>query len=259
FIALIWALSFFVFKIGELKIRLKNFIPDLSIISRIIMLGLSPAITESAFAFFMLLFYRALALHGGDLAISAMGIFMGLDSLLFLPVLGIGEAVQPLFGYNFGAMLFRRVESALKTALILACGYLLGSAFAVCFLAEYMIKMFTYDEQLINIAATGMKISYAGVIFVGITIVANSYLQGTGHARLSLFSTLSRHLLFLIPSILILPEYLGLIGVWASFPVIDLCGGALSVVFLLYLHYNKRKEGRVLPQIEREISRANGL
>jgi putative MATE family efflux protein len=235
FIALIWALSFFVFRIGQLRVHLKNFIPESSIILRIFMLGLSPAITEAAFAFFMLLFNRALALHGGDLAISAMGIFMGWDSLLFLPVIGIGEAVQPIFGYNFGAQLYRRLDSALKTAIALACGYFLCSMFIVLFFTEYMVRMFTYDPELINISVTAMKIGYSGVIFVGITIVANNYLQGIGRAKLSIFLTLCRHLFFLIPSILILPELFGLMGVWACFPVIDLCGGLVSIVLLLYL------------------------
>ena len=243
FIALVWALSFFVFRIGELRVHFKNFIPELSIFLRIFVIGLSPAVTESAFAFFMLLLNRALAFHGGDLAISALGIFMGWDSLLFLPVIGIGEAVQPLFGYNFGARLFHRVDAALKTALTLACGYFLCSAFVVCFLTEYMVRMFTSNQELINISVVGMKVSYAGVIFVGVTIISNSYLQGTGRAKLSIFLTFCRHLLFLIPSILILPEYWGLMGVWASFPVIDLCGGLVSVGVLYYLHNNRVESG----------------
>ena len=236
FISLLWVLSFFAFKMGELRIHLKNFIPDFSITLRIFMLGLSPAITEFAFVIFMILFNRALAFYGGDLAISAMGIFMGWDSLLFLPVIGIGEAVQPLFGYNFGAMLFRRVETALKTALALGCGYFLCSAFVVRFFAEHMVRMFTSDPRLIDITVTGMRIGYAGVIFVGITIISNSYLQGIGRAKLSILLTLSRHLLFLIPTILILPKYLGLMGVWGSFIVIDFCGGLMSVILLLYLN-----------------------
>ena len=235
-IVFIWVLSFFIFKTGDLRIHFKNLIPEYSIILRIFMLGLSPAILEFGFAFFMLFFNRALALHGGDLAISALGIFMGWDSLLFLPVLGIGEAVQPLFGYNFGARLFNRVEAALKTALALACGYFLCSTFVVRFFAEPMVRLFTSNQELIDIAIIGMKISYAGVVFVGISIVTNSYLQGLGRARLAIFLTLSRHLLFLIPTILILPNYWGVMGVWGSFPVIDLCGGTLSVVLLLYLN-----------------------
>jgi len=236
FISLIWVLSFFIFKIGELRVHLKNFIPDISIFLRIFMLGLSPAITESAFALFMLLLNRSLALHGGDLAISALGIFLGWDSLLFLPAIGIGEAVQPLFGYNYGAAFYHRVEATLKTALALACGYFLCSTFVVCFFTEYMVRMFTYDQELINISVVGMRISYAGVVFVGVTIIANSYLQGIGRDKLSIFLTLCRHLLFLIPSILILPMFWGLMGVWACFIVIDLCGGLVSVALLLYLH-----------------------
>jgi putative MATE family efflux protein len=247
-IAFAWVLSFFVFRKGDLRVYLKNFIPELSIFLRIFMLGLSPAIMESGFAFFMVLFNRALALHGGDLAVSAMGIFMAWDSLLFLPVIGIGEAVQPLFGYNYGAQLFHRVEAALKTAITLACGYFLCSLFVVYFFTEHMIRMFTYDQTLIDMSVVGMKISYAGVIFVGISIITNSYLQGLGRARLSIFLTLCRHLLFLIPVILILPRFWGLMGVWGSFPVIDLCGGVLSMTLLLYI--NRRRSAFPFPYID---------
>ena len=239
FISLIWVSSYFIFKIGDLRIHLRNFIPKYSIFLRIFMLGLSPTIMESGFALFALLFNRALAFHGGDLAISAMGIFMGWDSLLFLPALGIGEAVQPLFGYNYGAKFFHRVKHALKTAIAMASTYFLCSLFIVYFFAEQMVRMFTNNHELIEMTIIGMKISYAGVIFVGISIITNSYLQGLGRARLSVFLTLCRHLFFLIPTILILPQYWGLMGVWGCFPVIDLCGGLLSVVLLLYLQFKK--------------------
>lgn len=237
-VSFFWVMGFFILKKGEIGIKLKYIYPNLSILSKIAMLGIAPFFTEISFSVFMLLFNRAISFYGGNLAMSALGIFMGWDSLLFLPALGIGEAVQPIFGYNYGAGLFSRVTEALKSAIVLACGYLLGSMFVVYFFAKYMVSMFTSDLVLIDIAVNGMTISYAGVVMMGIVIITGSYLQGLGRGKTLLFLTACRHFIFLIPTILILPRFLGLNGIWAAMPLVDFFGGLLSITMLLYL--NKR-------------------
>ena len=228
-----WVASFYVRRQGVLAFRLRNCVPKLSIQSRIVPLGLSSCLSELSFTIFFVFFNRALRTHGGDIAVSAMGAFTGWDSLLFLPVIGIAEAVQTIFAYNYGARLMHRVLSALKWALALGEGYFILSAGAVYFWARAMVGMFSTDPELIRIAASGLRISYAGVCFVGMALIGNSFFQGLGRARVSLFLSLCRQFLFLIPPILILPGLFGLRGVWFCFPSVDIGGGLLAMFFLL--------------------------
>ncbi|MDR1978737.1 MAG: MATE family efflux transporter [Synergistaceae bacterium] len=232
-IAAAWVVSFYFRRLGVLHFSAKNLVPQLSLLKQTLPLGLSSFLMEVSFTLFFILFNRALVLYGGDLAVSAMGAFMGWDSLLFMPVIGIGEAVQTLFAYNYGARLMQRILQILKYALILASTYFLCSASSVYLWAEKMMRLFTDDAELLKIASAGARISYAGVLFVGVGLIGISFFQGLGKAKICLFLNLARQVLFLIPAIWYLPKIWGLLGVWYCFPAMDIGGGTLAVYFLL--------------------------
>ena len=201
---------------------------------------------------FFILFNRSMSTYGGPIAVSALGAFLGWDSLLFLPVIGIGESVQALFGYNWGARLPSRVLEALKWALVLATGYFVGSVLVVRLFVDEMMLFFTKDPELLALASEGMIIAYAGVVFAGIALIANSFFQGLGRARLSLLLSLTRQFLLLIPAILILPRLWGVKGVWACFPALD-GGGGILALFLLVRYYkslgfDRCEGGRASPE-----------
>ncbi|MDR2179732.1 MAG: MATE family efflux transporter [Synergistaceae bacterium] len=232
-LAAAWVLSFYFRRLGVLRFTVKNLVPRLSLLKKTLPLGLSSFLTETSFTLFSILFNRALVAYGGNLAVSAMGAFMGWDSLLFLPAMGIGEAAQTLFAYNYGARFIKRILEILKWALTLAAVYFMCSALSVRLWAEQMMRLFTADVELLTIAADGARISYAGVLLVGITLVATSFFQGLGKAKICLFLNLARQLLFLIPCLWYLPKIWGLAGVWYCFPAMDAGGGTLAIYFLL--------------------------
>ncbi|MDR1379111.1 MAG: MATE family efflux transporter [Synergistaceae bacterium] len=226
-----WALSFYLRRLGVLRLNWKHFSP--SLLTQMLPLGFSSFLTEASFTLFSLLFNRALVTHGGDLAVSAMGAFMGWDSLLFLPVIGIGEAAGTLLAYNYGARFMGRILEILKWALGLGSAYFLCSAGSVYLWAEKMLRLFTTDAELLEMASEGARISYAGVLFVGITLISLSFFQGLGKAKICLFLNLTRQFIFLIPAIWFLPKIWGLSGIWYCFPTMDVGGGLVALCFLL--------------------------
>ncbi|MDR2136969.1 MAG: MATE family efflux transporter, partial [Synergistaceae bacterium] len=165
-----WVLSFYLRRLGVLRLKFGNF--TLSLLTRMLPLGFSAFLTELSFTLFALFFNRALLTYGGDLAVSAMGAFMGWDSLLFLPVIGIGEAAGTLFAYNYGARLPGRILEILKWALSLGTAYFICSATSVYLWAEKMLRLFTSDAELLEMAAEGARISYTGLLFVEITLIS---------------------------------------------------------------------------------------
>ncbi|MDR2174478.1 MAG: MATE family efflux transporter [Synergistaceae bacterium] len=229
----LWIASFYVRRAGVVRFKMKNFLPRPSVLGRVLLLGFSSFLTDMSFTLFMVLFNRALSAHGGSLAVSAFGAFMGWDSLLFMPVIGIGEAVQTLFAYNYGARLMGRILGILKWALILASGYFFSSAVSVYFWAGEMLRLFTTDPDLLALAEQGARISYSGVLLVGIALITVSFFQGMGRARVCLFLNLARQTLFLIPAVWFLPRIFGLTGIWHCFPVMDFASGALALCLLL--------------------------
>ena len=136
------------------------------VIKKICAVGSSPFITELSFVFYMTLMNNMVRKYGGDIGLSAMGVFLSLDSILFLPALAIGEAVQPVIGYNYGAGKPDRVIGAIKYAVYMVTSlYLLSFVVAETFARE-MILLFNNDPELLAIGVPGMRIGYIGIVFI---------------------------------------------------------------------------------------------
>ncbi len=231
--AALCGLWFFYSGSSPLRIRLHFLIRlRMKVVKKICAVGSSPFITELSFVFYMTLMNNMVRKYGGDIGLSAMGVFLSLDSILFLPALAIGEAVQPVIGYNYGAGKPKRVISAIKYALLLVTSiYFLSFIVAETFAREMML-LFNNDPRLLAIGVPGMRIGYIGIVFMGVTIVTNSALLALGKAREAIMLSVFRHAVFLFLPLIILPWYFGLWGVWMSFPVGDIFGCITAAFFL---------------------------
>lgn len=228
--------AFFYTKFTTLRIRPRfMFRPRLKVIKKIVSVGFAPFIIELSFVLYMTVMNRSIHRYGGDIGLSALGVFFAIDSLLFLPAMAIGEATQPIIGYNYGAGKPERVIKTIKLALVFVtvlymCSFLLGELFA-----REMMMLFNDDPELLAIGVPGMRIGYIGIIFVGVPIITTSALQGLGKARAALAMAISRHAVFMFLPLLILPRFFGLWGVWMSFPTSDIFGCVMAVFFLRWL------------------------
>ena len=231
--ATIMGIIFFFLKESPLRIRLHFILrPRIKVIKKICAVGSAPFLVEISFVVFMTLMNQTIYKYGGNNGLSAMGIFFSLDSLFFMPAMAIGEAMQPIVGYNYGAGKPQRVIETIKKALALVTAfYILSAAFAEIF-AENLMMLFTSDPALLEIGVPGMRIGYIGIVFFGVTIITNSALQGLGKAKESLILSLIRHMAFMFLPMIILPRIFGMLGVWISFPLGDALGCVLAYLFL---------------------------
>ncbi len=231
--ATLCGLIFFYSRSSPLRIRL-NFLFRLKmkVVGKILAVGSSPFITELSFVFYMTIMNNLVRKYGGDIGLSAMGVFLSLDSILFLPALAIGEAVQPVIGYNFGAGKPERVTKAIKYAILMITAFYLVSFTIAEIFTEEMIRLFNDDPMLLSIGVPGMRIAYIGIIFMGVTIITNSALLGLGKAKEAIVLSVFRHAIFLFLPLIILPRFFGLWGIWFSFPVGDFFGCLIAWVFL---------------------------
>ena len=127
-LSMIWVLSFYGRRRSCLRLCAASAVPRPALLWRAMALGFASFLSDLSFSLFFVLFNRAMSTYGGPIALSALGVFLGWDSLLFLPVMGIADAVQAIFGYNWGARLQTRVLETLKWALTLSAGYFAGGA-----------------------------------------------------------------------------------------------------------------------------------
>lgn len=175
---------------------------------------------------------RSLKAYGGDYAIGAFGILNSIGSLFAMIVIGFNQGMQPIAGYNFGARNRDRVIKVFKGTIIAGtCVTTLG--FLVCEIFPRQIaSAFTVNQQLIDMAVVGMRINMIMFPIVGFQMVTSTFFQSIGKAKISIFLSLSRQLLFLIPALLIIPHFWGLEGVWSAGPVADLTSSLLTVIVL---------------------------
>ena len=206
-------------------------------------IGLGPFLMNIASCIVVLFINQQLVKWGGDLALGAYGIVNRIAFLFVMIIFGFNQGMQPIAGYNYGARQYGRVrEVYVKTAgwatLVSVVGFILSE---LC--SGPAVGIFTNDPELHDLAARGLRIMNVAFPIVGFQMVTTNLFQCLGMVRKSVFLSLSRQLLFLLPCIYILPEVLeSEIGVWYSFPISDTIAAVLTALFALGL---LRKLGRL--------------
>lgn len=239
-VAAVWVLHYFLFSgKNTLKIRLVNLAPDPKTVRAIFAIGMAPFAMQLSSSLVVSVFNRSLSNYGGDVAIAAMGIINSIAMLILMPIFGINQGSQPIIGYNYGSRSYDRVKKALTLSMLAATVISSAGFFVTQFLSSQMIEAFNRnDPTLISVGAHGMRIYLMMLPIIGFQIAGSNYFQAVGKPKTAMFLSLSRQLIILVPMLLILPNFLGLDGVWTSGPIAD---GASSVMTGLFLFYELKK------------------
>ena len=210
----------------------KMFRVDWKIATDSLAIGMGPFLMNLASCIVVLFINQQLVKWGGDLAIGAYGIVNRISFLFVMVVMGFNQGMQPIAGYNFGARQYARVrEVYMKTAawatLVLCIGFLFSEL-----LSEPMVRIFTGDPVLVEKSAHGLRVMNLAFPIIGFQMVTTNLFQCLGMVRKSIFLSLSRQLLFLLPLIYILPPLLeSESGVWYSFPISDTVAAIVTAIF----------------------------
>ncbi len=196
----------------KIKLRPKDFSLDLSIIKRIVFVGLPASIGQSINSIGMILL-TALVGGFGTTAIAAYGIGMRLDSLVLLPIMGLTQAVIAIVGQNYGKKEFNRAIRTVKYSTVFTSGIsFLFSTVMILFPAFFFLP-FTREHEIISIGTTYLSIVAFGYVFKGIMLTLNAGFMGSGKTFISMLLIAGNWALTLGISWLLIPA-LGLSGVW---------------------------------------------
>jgi putative MATE family efflux protein len=211
---------------------------DWSIIKNILAIGVSPLAMNTCSCIIVIFINTALVKYGGDLAVGAYGIANRIGFLFFMIVMGINQGMQPIAGYNYGAMHFDRMLKVLKLSMIsataiMAVGWLVGE------LMPYpCARLFTTDAELIEQAVKGIRLNMIAFPLIGSQAVITNFFQSIGKAKISIFLSLSRQMIFLLPLLVALPPMLGVNGVWYALPTSDTV--AFIVTWIIMIRYMRK-------------------
>jgi putative MATE family efflux protein len=232
-VSMIWVLYHFTKGSGILKLRRKNFNLDGKIIKDILAIGMSPFSMQLAASLVSVISNKALLTNGGDLAIGAMGVISSVAMMCLMPVFGINQGSQPVIGFNYGAKNYDRVKKAWKLAVLGATIVTTLGFIAVEFFAPQVIKIFNSDPELVNIGTYGIRIYLSMLPVIGFQIISSNYFQAVGKAKISMFLSLCRQVIVLIPMLLVLPPIWGLTGVWVCGPTSDAIASVITAFFVI--------------------------
>jgi putative MATE family efflux protein len=202
------------------------------IVKEVLTIGLSPCLMNLASCFVVIFINRGLLSYGGDYAVGAYGIVHKMTFIFVMIVMGFTQGMQPIAGYNYGAKAYDRVTKVLKITITLATivttlAFVIGE-----FCPEYVARIFTSDEKMIEMAVVGMRYNCLLFPIVGFQMVAGNFFQSIAQPGKSIFLSLSRQLLFLVPFIIIFPHFWGIDGVWVSLPASDLVSSVIAAIML---------------------------
>ena len=217
-----------------IRFRRHSFTLELRIIRNIISIGMAPFLMNITASLVNVLLNRQLQAYGGDIAIGSFGIANTYILLIIMIILGLCQGMQPIVGYNYGAQRADRVmDTYFLTATIAVFITTISTILAQLF-PEAIARCFTTDEQLI--ASTVNCLHKMTWVFplVGFQIVTTNLFQSVSMAKISIFLSLTRQVLFLIPMLMILPSMFGVNGVWHAFPASDFAATVTSVVIIYY-------------------------
>jgi len=234
-----WVLTYFLSGRSHLKLRKRNLRLDSKIVSRICAVGSAPFSLQISHSVTNAIVNNQLQVHGGDIALSVMGVLYSTVTIFMMPIFGLNQGAQPIIGYNFGAGQYRRVRRTVGFSAAAATALLLFGWLLTRLAPDFVISLFNRgntDMLAMGVHAMGIYLMFWPLI--GFQVITSGYFQATGRPAWAMLLSLSRQVLFLIPLVVFLPRFYGLDGVWWAMPVSDLLSVILSVtVFIRELRF----------------------
>jgi putative MATE family efflux protein len=218
-----------------LHLRRGIYKPDFNIIRQCIVIGLSPFLMNSCACIVILFINNRLRDYGGDMAIGAHGVVNRIIMLFVTTVIGLVQGMQPIAGYNWGAHKNDRVWRVLRYTIGVATCITCFATLICELIPEHIISIFGTGEELTGIATHACRIIVAMFPLVGAQIVIGNFFQSIGHAGKSIFLSMTRQMLMLIPLLYFLPSIWGQEGIWYSMPISDSISFFLAAGMLMYM------------------------
>lgn len=221
---------------------------NMTIIRQTLAIGLSPFLMNTCACLVVLFINRGMRDFGGDFALGAYGIVNSVIFFFLMIVMGLNQGMQPIIGYNWGARQNDRVWRTLRYTMIGAtfvtvCGFIVGEL-----IPETLTHLFTSNKYITQMASRGFRLCVSVFPLVGVQMVIGNFFQSIGHAGKSIFLSVCRQMLFLIPLLNILPRYWMLDGVWLSIPISDCISFCFATGMLWWQIKHIEKTTNVTPQ-----------
>ncbi len=242
-VSCIWVLRFLTGKKSLLKLRAVRLVPDGRLVCRILSLGASGFIVQATNAAVQIVCNVTLRSYGGDLYVGIMTVLNSVRELLSLPVMGLTSGCQPVLGFNYGAGKLSRVKEGIRFTAMIGISYTLFAWGLVMLIPHLLFSVFTNDLSMVQAGTQAMHLYFFGFCFMAFQFSGQSTFQALGYAKRSIFFSLFRKVIIVVPLTLLLPAAgFGVRGVFLAEPVSNLIGGLASFCTMWITVYRKLDE-----------------
>ncbi len=221
----------------DIKLSLKKFRPNGKIIGRIFAVGV-PSIIMMAIGSVMNFLLNKILITFTETAAAVFGVYFKLQSFIFMPVFGMNNGIIPIIAYNYGAQKRKRMTKAVKLGVIYAIMFMLAGLIIMQIFPKQLLSIFNASEGMIEIGVPALRTISICFVFAGFCIAIGSVFQALGKGTLSMFVSISRQLIVLVPAAYFLSLTGKLENVWWAFPIAEIASVIVSTVCFIYL-YNK--------------------
>ena len=204
------------------------------LVRNIIAIGISPFLMNATSCIIVIFMNNQFVRYGGDMAVGAYSIANSVVMMFFMFVIGVTQGMQPIIGYNYGAQRYDRMLRCLWIAIAVATGILLFGWILCMLVPSHIARIFTTDATLIRLSARGIELDMLVFFVVGSQAVTTNFFQCIGKVKISIFLSLSRQLILLLPMAYVFPLFWGLDGVWYSMPASDFLSFLMTIPMLLW-------------------------
>ena len=223
----------------EIHLTFRGFRPDGKIIGRIYAIGI-PSIIMASIGSVMNVLYNSIlnsfAAPIGKYAQNAFGTYFKLQSFIFMPIFGLNNGIVPIVAYNYGAKKKKRMLATTRLGATYAVGYMALGLLAFQLIPDVLVRMFLTGDEAIKIAVPCMRIISLSFIFAGVCIVIGSVFQALGKSIFSMFTSITRQLIVLIPAAYLLSLTGDVNAVWWAFPIAEVASLLISVIFFIVIY-----------------------
>lgn len=219
----------------EIRLRLRGFRPELSIIGEIYRVGI-PSIIMQSIGSLMTYGMNRILLAFTSTAATVFGVYFKLQSFVFMPIFGLNNGMVPIVAYNFGAGNRERLIRTVKLSVVYAVCLMAAGLLVFQIFPAQLFAMFDASQDMLDIGVVALRIISLSFVLAGFGIVSSSVFQALGNGVYSLLVSVARQLLVLLPAAWLLSLSGDLDAVWWAFPIAELVSFGVSVFFLVRIY-----------------------
>lgn len=215
----------------DIHLEFRDMKPDKEVIGHIYAVGL-PSIIMSSIGSVMTFCMNKILMSFTSTATAVFGVYFKLQSFVFMPVFGLNNGMVPIIAFNYGAKQKQRIMKTMKLAMIYAFGMMAVGLLIFQLCPAVLLELFNASDSMLAIGVPALRTISISFLFAAFSIISISMLQALGHGIYSMFISVGRQLVVLIPVAYLLAQTGNLHLVWLAFPLAEIMAIVLSIIFM---------------------------